>query len=90
MVLAEISRITARKEVPEEKRQRALDFIRSMSLILSLDEDHTIKAGKIAEQEGLYLIDGIVYSYVTEYSQLLTRYKHFKGKPPVKLILKSG
>lgn len=86
VVLAEISRITARKKVPEEKRLRVLGFIKTRSLILNLDEEQAIQAGETAEREGLYLIDGIIYSYVTEHAYLLTGDRHFKGKPFVKFV----
>ena len=88
IVLAEISRITTRKKVPTEKRRRVLDFIRARSLILNLDEDDAIKAGEVTEREGLYLIDGIIYSYANEHNNLLTGDKHFKDKTNVKLIEK--
>ncbi len=86
IVLAEISRILERKRVQSEKSMRILSFIKENSLILSLDETNAIEAGKVAENEGLYLIDGIVYSYVDEHTHLLTGDKHFKNKPFVNLI----
>jgi hypothetical protein len=51
-----------------------------------LDTDHAIKSGEIAEREGLYLIDAIIYSYVDEDKDLLTGDEHFRGKPSVKLL----
>ncbi|MGQ9468567.1 MAG: PIN domain-containing protein [Nitrososphaerales archaeon] len=84
IVLAEISRIL--KNIPKEKSTRILEFIKERSLILSLDETNAVKAGETAEREGLYLIDGIIYSYVDEHTHLLTGDKHFKNKPFVDLI----
>ena len=49
-----------------------LEFIKERSLILSLDENNAVKAGETAEKEGLYLIDGIIHSYVDEHAYLLT------------------
>jgi len=86
IVLAEVSRILKRKKVPKEKATRILSFIRERSLILSLDETNAIEAGETAEKEGLYLIDGIIYSYVNEDTHLLTGDKHFKNKPFINLI----
>jgi len=86
IVLAEVSRILKRKKVPKEKSTKILEFIKERSLILSLDETNVVEAGEIAEKEGLYLIDGIVYSYVNEHTHLLTGDKHFKNKPFVNLI----
>jgi len=86
IVLAEISRILKRKNVPKEKSTRILEFIKERSLILSLDETNAVEAGETTEKEGLYLIDGIVYSYVNEHTHLLTGDKHFKNKPFVDFI----
>ena len=86
IVLAEISRILARKSVPKEKSTKILGFIKKRSLILSLDETNAIEAGKIAEKENFYLIDGIIYSYVNENMRLLTGDKHFKNKSFVDFI----
>ena len=61
-------------------------FIKEHSLILSLDEANAVEAGETAEKEGLYLIDGIIYSYVDEHARLLTGDKHFRNKPFVNLI----
>jgi predicted nucleic acid-binding protein len=81
IVLAEISRILSRKKVPKEKGSKILSFIKKRSLTLSLDETNAVEAGKIAEVEGLYLIDAIIYSYVNENMRLLTGDKHFRNKP---------
>ena len=86
IVLAEISRILARKRVPKEKSSKILDFIKEHSLILNLDETNAVEAGRIAEEEGLYLIDGIIYSYVNENLRLLTGDKHFRNKLYVDFI----
>jgi len=86
IVLAEISRILARKKVPKEKSSKILGFITKHSLILNLDETNAIEAGKIADKEGLYLIDGIIYSYVNENVRLLTGDRHFRSKPHVDFI----
>ena len=86
IVLAEISRISKRKKVLKEKSIRILDFIKERSLILSLDESNAVEAGETAEKEGLYLIDGIIYSYVNEHLHLLTGDKHYRNKPFVDLI----
>jgi len=86
IVLAEISRILAKKKVPREKSEKILGFIKKRSLILSLDEANAVEGGKIAEKEDLYLIDGIIYSYVNENMQLLTGDKHFKNKLYVDFI----
>jgi len=86
IVLAEVSRILKRKKVPKERSTKIIEFIKERSLILSLDETNAVEAGEIAEKEGLYLIDGIVYSYVDERTRLLTGDKHFKNKPLVNLI----
>lgn len=86
IVLAEVSRILKRKNVVKDKRVRILKFIKERSLILSLDEAKAIEAGEIMEKEGLYLIDGIVYSYVDEHIHLLTGDKHFRNKSFVNFI----
>jgi len=86
IVLAEISRILKKKGVPKEKGTKILAFIKEHSLILSLDEANAVEAGETAEKEGLYLIDGIIYSYVYEHARLLTGDKHFRNKPFVNLI----
>jgi len=86
IVLAEISRILKRKRVPEDKRTKILEFIKERSLILSLDENNAVEAGETAEKEGLYLIDGIIYSYADEHTHLLTGDKHFRDKSFVDLI----
>ncbi|KPV61715.1 MAG: tRNA(fMet)-specific endonuclease VapC [Candidatus Bathyarchaeota archaeon BA2] len=86
IVLAEFSRILVRKRIPQDKRSKTLGFVRKRSLILSLDETNAVKAGEIAEKEGLHLIDGIIYSYVDEDVWLLTGDKHFMNKPFVNLI----
>lgn len=86
IVLAEMSRILARKKLPKEKVAKILGFIRKRSLILSLDETNAVEAGKIAEKEDLYLIDGIIYSYVDENNRLLTGDKHFRNKPYIDFI----
>ena len=44
------------------------------------------KPGAIAEEEKLYLIDSLVYSYVQEHTSLLAGDKHFRNKPFVNLI----
>lgn len=86
IVLAEVSRILTRKKVPRRKSAGILNFIKERSLILSLDETNAVQAGEVAEREGLYLIDGIIYSYVDEKLRLLTGDKHFKDKPLVDFI----
>lgn len=86
IVLAEVSRILTRKKVPQRKSAKILNFIKERSLILSLDETNAIQAGEVAGREGLYLIDGIIYSYVDENLRLLTGDKHFKGKSFVDFI----
>jgi len=86
IVLAEISRILTRKNVLKEKSAKILGFIKKRSLILSLDETNAIEAGKTAEKEGLYLIDGIIYSYANENMRLLTGDKHFRNKLYVDFI----
>jgi predicted nucleic acid-binding protein len=86
IVLAEISRILKKKGVPKEKGTKILAFIKEHSLILSLDEANAVEAGETAEKEGLYLIDGIIYSYVDERAHLLTGDKHFRNKLFVNLI----
>jgi len=86
IVLAEISRILKRKKIAKETGSKILEFIKERSIILSLDETNAIKAGEVAEKEGLYLIDGIIYSYVDQDARLLTGDKHFKNKPFVDLI----
>lgn len=86
VVLAEVSRILKRKRVPEEKGTRILEFIEEHSLVLSLDETNAVEAGETSEKEGLYLIDGIVYSYVDKHFHLLTEDRHFENKPFVNLI----
>lgn len=86
IVLAEISRILKRKKVLKEKSTKILDFIKERSLILSLDESNAVEAGETAEKEGLYLIDGIIYSHANEHIHLLIGDKHFKNKPFVDLI----
>ncbi|MEM2154808.1 MAG: hypothetical protein QXY76_07835, partial [Nitrososphaeria archaeon] len=53
---------------------------------LNLDGEQAVKAGEIAEKEGLYLIDGIIYSYADDKTHLLTGDKHFKGKQYAYLI----
>ena len=86
IVLAEVSRVIKRKKVPTGKSTKILEFIKESGLILSLDETNAVEAGETAEKERLYLIDGIVYSYVDEHTHLLTGDKHFKNKPFVDLI----
>jgi len=86
IVLAEVSRVIKRKKVPTGKSTKILEFIKESGLILSLDETNAVEAGETAEKERLYLIDGIVYSYVDERTHLLTGDKHFKNKPFVDLI----
>jgi len=86
IVLAEISRILERKKIAKETSSRILEFIKERSIILSLDETNAVKAGEVAEKEGLYLIDGIIYSYVDQDTRLLTGDKHFKDKPSVDLF----
>jgi len=72
--------------VPKEKSSKILSFIKKRSLILDLDETNAVEAGKIADKEGLYLIDGVIYSYVNENTRLLTGDKHFRNKPYVDFI----
>jgi predicted nucleic acid-binding protein len=86
IVLAEASRILKRKGVPKDKSTRILDFMKEHSAILSLDETNAVDAGETAEEEGLYMIDGIIYSYTNEHTHLLTGDKHFKNKPFVDLV----
>jgi predicted nucleic acid-binding protein len=86
IVLAEISRILAKKNVPKEKSAKILGFIKKHSLVLGLDETNAVEAGKVADKEGFYLIDGIIYSYVNENMRLLTGDKHFRNKPYVDFI----
>jgi len=86
IVLAEISRILARKKVPKEKSAEILGFIKKRSLILSLDETNAVEAGAKTEKEKLYLIDGIIYSYVSENMRLLTGDKHFRNKSHIDFI----
>ena len=86
IVLAEITRVFRRKGLPWDVYSKTLNYIKRHSLILPLDTDHAIKSGEIAEREGLYLIDAIIYSYVDEDKDLLTGDEHFRGKPNVKLL----
>jgi predicted nucleic acid-binding protein len=90
IVLAEISRIFARKKVPPGRSSSALSFIKERSLILSLDETNAAEAGEMAERERLGLIDGITYSYVNEDRRLLTGDRHFIDKALVDFIETSG
>jgi len=86
IILAEITRIFRRKKLPSVKYSKTLNYIKRRSLILPLDTDHAIKSGEIADTEGLYLIDAIIYSYVNEDKELLTGDEHFRNKPYVKLL----
>lgn len=86
IVLAEISRILSRKKVATGTQTRILGFVKAHSLILKLDETNAAEAGVVAEREGLSLIDGIIYSYTSEGTPLLTGDRHFRSKPNVDLI----
>jgi predicted nucleic acid-binding protein len=86
IVLAEITRVFRRKRLPRDVYLKTLNYIKRRSLILPLDTNHAIKSGEIAEKEELYLIDAIIYSYVSEDKDLLTGDEHFRGKPSVKLL----
>ncbi|MEM2906446.1 MAG: PIN domain-containing protein [Candidatus Bathyarchaeia archaeon] len=86
IVLAENSRVFARKKVPRDRGHGALNFITERSLILSLDEANDAEAGELAEREGLSLIDGIAYSYAKEGKRLQTGDRHLKGRPHVDFL----
>jgi len=86
IVLAEITKVFRRKKLPLDKYSKTLNYIKRHSLILPLDTDHASKSGEIAETEGLYLIDAIIYSYVNGDKELLTGDEHFRNKPYVKLL----
>jgi predicted nucleic acid-binding protein len=90
IVLAEVSRILKKRGVSEEEFSKIIDFIKKRSLILELSGDQSIRAGKIAVDESLYLIDAIVYSFVEEEKYLLTGDKHFKNKKWTKHIRHIG
>ncbi len=86
VVVAEVSKVLARKKVPRDRGSSALRFITERSFVLSLDETNAAEAGEVAEREKLHLIDGIIYSYVKEDRRLLTGDRHFRGKPLVDLV----
>lgn len=86
IVLAEIARSFLRKGLRKEDIKRHIDYICERSLVLILNMENAAAAGEIAEKEGLYLIDAIVYCYATEQEKLLTGDRHFKGKRNVEFL----
>jgi len=86
IVLAELARVMKKKRVPKAKYNSILEFVRKKSLVLPLEEDTAIKAGELAQEEKLYVIDAIIYAHADEDKALLTGDEHFRGKPYVRLI----
>lgn len=84
IVIAELARTLRKKNVNEKAIEKALQFVSSRGLILALDFEAAKKGGETAEREGLSLVDGIIYSYVSgENCRLVTGDEHFKNKPNV-------
>jgi len=86
IVLAELSRVLARRKTNEALAQKTIDFVLKRSVILPLVAQNAVRAGKVAEKEGLNLADAIIYSYVTEGKTLLSGDEHFRGKPNVEFL----
>ncbi len=82
-VIAEISRVMARRGISKAESQKILDYVARRSVILSLDFDQAVKAGRMAERERLDFADAIAYSYASEDEPLLTGDGNFSGKKNV-------
>ncbi|MEW5996380.1 MAG: PIN domain-containing protein [Candidatus Micrarchaeota archaeon] len=84
IVIAELGRTLKRKRVDEKMIEKILQFVSRRGLILPLDFESAKKGGRVAEEEGLSLIDGIIYSYVSgDDCRLITGDEHFRGKKNV-------
>ncbi|MBN2067265.1 MAG: PIN domain-containing protein [Candidatus Diapherotrites archaeon] len=86
IVLAELAKAMIRKGFNEKKSGEILKYVCETSIILELDKKQAIKGGETSAKEKLPLVDGIIYSYVTEDAQLLTGDKHFENKALAKYI----
>ncbi len=86
LAIAEVSRVFERRRLREAEASRFLDYIARRSVILALDYEQAVKAGRVAEREGLAMADAVIYSYATSEEKLLTCDGHFKGKPNATLV----
>ena len=84
VVVAELARTLKRKKIEEKTIEKMLQFVSRRGLILPLDFESAKKGGRVAEEEGLSLIDGIIYSYVSgDDCRLITGDEHFRNKKNV-------
>ena len=84
IVISEMTRTLKRKKIDDKTIEKLLQFIVGRGLILPLDFDAAKAGGDAAEREGLSLVDGIIYSYVSgDGCRLITGDEHFKGKKNV-------
>ena len=80
VVLGELTRVLARKKVPESKRKEILDFVLQNSLVLPLTAEHAMEGGILCESEGLHFVDGLIYAYASAEKKVLSGDQHFSGK----------
>src|SRR3989344_3652425 len=63
VVIAEVVKMLHQKKASPELQEKALEFIFNHSIILPLDFNQAVKAGKIIIAEKMPFADAIIYSY---------------------------
>lgn len=84
IVIAELTKTLKRKKINDKMINELVEFISKRGFILPLDFVAAKRGGEIAYDEGLSLVDGLIYSYVSgENCRLITGDEHFKNKKNV-------
>ena len=84
--LTEVVRSLIRKKVPKGQIERCLKFITKKSTILPIGEQEAIRAGFVAEEQGLHFSDALIYSLATPERKVVTGDRHFKGKANAEFV----
>jgi len=85
-VLAEVSMVLARRGIPKQIRNQAVQTITRKSIILPLEAKQAETIGDIVLAQKLHYADALVYAFASEEKPVLTGDSHFKGKPLVQFI----
>jgi predicted nucleic acid-binding protein len=86
IVVAELSRIFSKRKVSVSESMMFLSFVSSRSAVLPLGYSGAVKGGEVGNRENLAFADGIIYSYATSESPVLTGDEHFRGKKNVHFV----
>ena len=85
--LFEIRRKFLREKIPVKDQKKALNFIKSVSIVIDLNEVIAERASEISHHKGLHAMDALIYtSALSTESILVTGDSDFEGLKDVLVI----